>query len=437
MGMQLPDSRIRPIERTKADPMTLAPQQLHNRDDRLAPTGRDLLYIALAGLLLHVAVFVAASACFHIPLDQYVSKGDGESYIAYARALCGEIHQLDEYHRRVFPGYPAMIALLHLAGVPVQWAALAITWCAAAAAAAMAAAFFQDRRIGWGMLILPPHYLINSSLVMSEAPLLALVLAGLLLTQRGRTIAGAMLLGAAGLIRPMACFAVLGAMATRFRSVRRLPSVGSSSPRLGALKPNVNRASPVPFPIKPASPATRWRPALLLGGVSAIVVATGIAALYFWTGDALEGTRVYANSPRAYAGRMIMWPFQALIVTPLREPTSVGKLIYIWTHVFVALAGCIILARRTYRGASTSSPRPSDADAASTTLACVWLVGNTVFVLCVGSPWGFRHFPRFMIPAMPALLWALRPILPRRWWIWLPPIAAVFVMAVLGVHDSP
>jgi hypothetical protein len=388
------------MEGTRCERMSVPLEDAQNSDERLTPTGRDLVWIVLVGLLLHVAVFVLASAWFHIPLGKYVFKGDGESYIAYARALCGQVQQLDQYDRRVFPGYPAMIALVHSAGAPVQWAGLGITWFSAAVAAALAAALFQDRRMGWGLLILPPHYLINSSLVMTEAPFLALVLGGLLLARRGHTVAGGAMLGAAGLVRPMACFAVLGAMAMRFRF-------------------------------------GRWRQSLLLGGVAAIVVAAGIVALHLWTGDALEGTRVYANYPRAYGGRLLMWPFEALIETPQGEPTSVGKMVYIWAHVLVVLAGCAILTRWAWKGIAAASSRRNGAEMGFATLACVWLVGNTIFVLCIGSPWGFRHFPRFTIPAMPALLWALRPVLPLRWWMWLPLIAGVFVMGVLGVQDAP
>ena len=41
------------------------------------------------------------------------------------------------------------------------------------------------RRVGWAMVgLFPPHYAINSTLGMGEAPLLALTLAGLLLARQ-------------------------------------------------------------------------------------------------------------------------------------------------------------------------------------------------------------------------------------------------------------
>jgi hypothetical protein len=158
-------------------------------------------------------------------------------------------------------------------------------------------------------------------------------------------------------------------------------------------------------------------------------VLAGVFALHAWTGDASHGVRVYASNPGAYGGdRMFTWPFKSLIFTPLYDPqVSAGRIAYIWTHVVLTLGAIVMLARRC----SQSSPAAVDV------LALVWLVGNTAFVLCIGSYWGFQHFPRFIIPAMPALFWAWRGALPDRWYLWAPASAGVYVIAALGVNASP
>jgi hypothetical protein len=46
--------------------------------------------------------------------------------------------------------------------------------------------------------------------------------------------------------------------------------------------------------------------------------------------------------------------------------------------------------------------------------ATVWLFGNTAFVLCTGSVWGFHYFDRHILAAMPPLLWAYGDLYPRR-----------------------
>src|SRR5207248_1469944 len=112
--------------------------------------------------------------------------------------------------------------------------------------------------------------------------------------------------GFAGLIRPMACFAVLGVL---FVAV-------------------IQR---------------RWKRAIILAGIASLTFAAGFLAVQFWTGDALQGMRVYATHPGAYAGHMILWPFQSLLTTPFHEPTSIGRIIYTWLHVAITLAACVLL----------------------------------------------------------------------------------------------
>jgi hypothetical protein len=366
----------------------------------LVPSRLELYAMAAAAVAFRVAVFACVTLWFGVPLDRYVAKGDTTSYLANARAMLGDAAGMTEYDRRVFPGYPGLIAVAGAIGIPLPWAALGITWLSAGVAATGAAALFGDRRVGWAMVALLPHYTINSAIGMTEAPLLALCSVGLLLARggsedggsgRGRAALAGMLLGSAGLVRPVACFAVLGAIAADLVQGRRAR-------------------------------------ALVLGAVAAVVVLAGFLALHAWTGDATRGVRVYANDPGAYGGQMFVWPFKSVIFTPLYDPqVSAARVVYIWAHVLLTLGAIALLARRCMR-------RPSVAPDA---LALTWLTGNTAFVLCIGSYWGFHHFPRFIIPAMPALFWAWRGALPDRWYLWAPLFAGVFVTAAIGVNASP
>jgi hypothetical protein len=72
-------------------------------------------------------------------------------------------------------------------------------------------------------------------------------------------------------------------------------------------------------------------------------------------------------------------------------------------------------------------------------LAFTWLALNTLFVLCIGlgpGAWGFNHFPRFTIPALPALAYAWRRFLPASPWLYIPLIAVLFYIGVVGVRAS-
>ncbi|MDB5301294.1 MAG: hypothetical protein JWO87_2957 [Phycisphaerales bacterium] len=337
--------------------------------DDVEPSARELWAIVLVAVLLRAALFLLVASRFHVTFDEWALRDDGKSYVHYASALLGDSSQLTDYDRRVFPGYPGLIALLHLGHVPFTVAAIAVDWGSAGAVAALAAILFRDRRIGWALTCLIPQYFMNSSLAMTEAPMLALSLAGLILAERKRGVAGGFLLGLAGLVRPMACFAVLGQI----------------------WRDTLGR---------------RFGNALVAAAISGAVVMTGIAALHAWSGDAMHGVKVYASDKSTYNGELIVWPFKSLIHESLRPEISVARGCYVWLHVAIVLAAVGGLAVKCLRSGSEADPRDM--------MALPWLAGNTLFVLCIGSYWGFQHFPRFTIPALPALFWSVREFLPRR-----------------------
>jgi hypothetical protein len=109
---------------------------------------------------------------------------------------------------------------------------------------------------------------------------------------------------------------------------------------------------------------------------------------------------------------MFTWPFKSLLVTPSTTPVAAWKVVYVGVHVLAVLAGCF-WAFRQWRRAPTTGERGVAA------LAGVWLLGNTLYVLSIGSVWGFHDFPRYIVPALPALFWVCRGLLPRRPTLWL------------------
>ena len=358
-----------------------------------APRRGELLTVALFALALRVFVFTIAMRAGHLSLARYTSKGDTSSYLANAAVMSGErtLGSLSDYDLRVFPGYPALIAIVHRLGIPLPVAALCVTWISAAIAAAAAGQVFADARVAWAMTCFIPHYLINSTLGMSEAPLLAVACVALLASQKDQLLLAGVLFGFAGMIRPMACFAMAGLLLALARD-------------------------------------GHWRPIVVVCFAAIATFAFEVLILQKWTGDALRGIHVYANHPGAYDGHLLAWPFESLLTTPARDGATVGRIAYTWIHVGVVLFACGLIADRTIRA---GRPNPRDS------VSCAWLITNTMFVLCIGSVWGFRHFPRFTIPAAPAMFWTLRSFLPRnpRWWGLIALICSV--SAIYGVIDSP
>jgi hypothetical protein len=150
------------------------------------------------------------------------------------------------------------------------------------------------------------------------------------------------------------------------------------------------------------------RAAILVSLISGAIVAAGFVALRFWRGDALEGVKIYASSQDTFAGQVLSWPFASLIMTPLNTPVPLWKVGYVWSYVLFVVAGCILSGRRVWLSRQSETFDLS-------LLASVWLFGNTIFVLCTGSVWGFHYFDRHILAAVPALLWAYSDVYPKRW----------------------
>jgi hypothetical protein len=340
-----------------------------------APSVGDLVAIGVVAFAVHVALFAAARLLTGWTLTTFANLHDGESYLRIAGDMIDPETIVAHFDRRVFIGYPSVIALLGLVGVPLTAAALLASWLASAGAAVLSAQLFADRRVGWALALFPPSWLLFSTLAMSEATLLLLVAAGVYcVVRRDALILGGLALGYAGLVRPVACFAVLGLLAAF--AYRR-----------------------------------EWRKGLVVGGLAAAVVASGFLVLRLWRGDALEGVKIYAKSKHSFDGELFTWPFESLITTPLASPVSPWKIAYVWLVVAFVLGGCVLIARKARR--LRGSPAGDLA-----LVGAVWLIANTLFVLCMGNKYGFHYFDRHIIVALPPLLWAYSAWLPRHAAAW-------------------
>ena len=346
----------------------------------------ELFGIAMLAIFVRIAAISLASAIYHRPFASWSTTGDGGSYIAIARAMIGDRSLLGAFHQRVFPGYPALIVLAHLLIPSWPLAAMALSWISTAAAAVMAAVLARDGRVGWAIALLPPHFLLYTSIAMNEGVMLALCLAAILLTVRGPShgVIIGLLFGVACIVRPMACFAGLGYLAY-------------------------------------AIPRLRYRQIVLVGVTCLAVAGGGFLLIQHAIGNALQAVHAYDSG---YGGEIITWPFKSLIFTPLYEHVPPAKIAYIWLYVIATLLAVGVMIRASIRQWSMVDV---------TTLLTVWLASNTLFVLCTGATWGFEAFHRFACWALPAICVAYLPILPRRWWAWVGLGAASFAIAVVSL----
>jgi hypothetical protein len=343
--------------------------------------------IGAAATLAHLAVFLTATLCFHIAIDAYTDKGDGASYKHVAERITGDRIDLDDYDSRVFPGYPLLIVLVHaVTRLPFGASALLITFLSAGLVATLSAIYFNDLRIGLAVAFLLPHAWINMSIAMSEAPMLAVVMLGLF-GSRVNGGAGA-IFGYGMFIRPVAAIASIASMARQLAE-------------------------------------RRWVQGIIIPLLAVFTFLIWNLALAPITGGISHHAAVYANSPRAYNGQMLTWPFHSIITTTLHGHVPLWRWLYIIAHVALCIGGCVRLLTKS----------------SSTDLfTFIWLALNTLFVLCLGlgpGAWGFNHFPRFTIPALPALAYAWKEFLPRGPWVYIALGAGFFVMAVFAIPQTP
>jgi hypothetical protein len=350
--------------------------------------------IGAAAVIVHLAVFLTVISHFHISLDAYTDKGDGASYKHVAERIIGDHGQIDEYDSRVFPGYPLLIVLVHsLTRLSIPASALAVTFVAAGLAATLSAFYFKNLPIGLTVAFLLPHTWINFSIAMSEGPMLAAVMLGAV-ASRKNVAGGGLLFAFAMFIRPAAAIVVIASFVELL--VRR----------------------------------GMWAAILMLAtaGVAFAVWDYTVAPI---TGGLFHHAAVYANSPRAYNGQILTWPFHSIITMTLHGHVSPWRWIYIMTHVVLCLTGCVRLAVKTHLVIKNPS---------TNLFTFTWLALNTLFVLCLGlgpGAWGFNHFPRFTIPALPALAFAWKEFLPRRPWVYIALGAGFFVMAIFAIPQTP
>lgn len=240
---------------------------------------RTMLMLAAAAIAVRLLAATIAFVTTDLRPADLGRLRDGAAYLAYASAITDGFAGLAEYDRRVFPGYPLLLALIGAARWPLI--AVLLNWLAAGAAAALAYRLYDDVRVGWAMAVLTPSYVLYSTTIMFEAVVLLAGVAAVLLMTRGRGVPAGLALGFAAVARPLA--ASFGAACLAVRS---------------------------------------WRDRAFLAAAFVTLACVAIAGawLWWWSGSLASGIDVYRSDTRAYGGdSLFAWPFASLIGVPLRE----------------------------------------------------------------------------------------------------------------------
>lgn len=240
----------------------------------------------------------------------------------------------------------------------------------AAASSVLFLLLTRDVRLTLIYTLFPPSWLMQACTGMSEPAYLALLLASLWAFSCRRMFVSGLCMALAALVRPTALFLFAGIELALWRE-------------------------------------KRWAHATCFAALSSLGPLTTIGINDFYYGDALRQVTLHKrpeNIPEPIAQRLApdgklrtfgYWPLKALIQTPLLVPTPRWKVVYVAAHVVAVLTACAVALYRF-----------STADILGR-IMCIWLVGNTGFILCTGPYWGFHSFDRYFLWALPAVVYSL------------------------------
>ncbi|HUP25813.1 MAG TPA: glycosyltransferase 87 family protein [Thermoanaerobaculia bacterium] len=309
---------------------------------------------------LRVALMAAALGLAGASAAELASLHDGRSYQTIAEALgsAEQLRGLPAEVRRLGPGYPALARAAAVA-LPLPLAALVVPVLAAGAAVWLLSALGASRWTVAYFAVFTPSWVLFSGTAMSEAPFLALSLAGVLLWRRDRPVWSGLVLGGATLVRPVGALV----FASHWLLSRRRRGVRASIPAL------------VAFAVLPGA----W----------------AVASWWLW-GNPLQ-------QPASYIAKDLSWPLHSLLVglgQPWHDPLKAGQVVL---ALGLAFLGAIGLRRRWQ---ATGDPERLAEGA--------WLVSHVCFYLLLPSSWVFECLPRFLVSCLPPILLGLEPWLPRR-----------------------
>ena len=209
-----------PLERLRGRPVVLAVG---------VPVG---LYLASRLLQVALIVTMAGDAANPMPLADRLVMWDGGWFARIATQGYEHSYTYDRLGHLVgnglafFPGYPALVALLHAAGTPATTAALAVSWTCGAVATVLVARLgtaLYDLRTGLVLAVLFCAQPLSVALAMgySESLFAALAFGALLLAYRRRWWAAGAVGLAAALTRPTGLAVAVALLVAAALAVRR------------------------------------------------------------------------------------------------------------------------------------------------------------------------------------------------------------------------
>lgn len=322
--------------------------------------------LALLQRLIPIFVFVYV---FDISLSRLALTGDGDSYLAQARAILSQNFEslMGTADIQFFIGYPLILSFFLLFFPP--WAAgYFIQALCLLGVFYFGNKVFKDRWIMRFFIFCLPSMVFFTCLNMSEAWIMVLLLAALCMFLERKWALLGILMAIATITRPQTCFFLY------------LPIF------LWLLYKK------------------EWKALAWLVSLPSLFCVGMFFFCFIATGDPFINMRAYDS---ASEGGVLQFPLRNLWVSTFNEMIPLWKKIYVWFHVLFVFGGAVFLWRKMCLKRFE----------AFYVILFGWVVSHTFFYLSVGSWWGFHALPRYLIPVFPAVFFGYGEWIPRKNWV--------------------
>lgn len=316
----------------------------------------------LAAVAVRIGLIATACLMAGITLKQYALFHDGWEYLRLSQSYAFlKLHSIDPETLRLYPGYPALIALVSLGQMP-EIAGLAIAILAGAACGPLTSHLGRDERLVWWMIAFTPSWLVFTATVMSEGLFVLLAMTSLLMATNRRWVLAGLTAGLATTVR------LPGALLF----IPLVIEVVVRRDGKGAMK--------------------------ILGLGLPLPIANLLLSRIIW-GDAM-------SSVASYIRKDFAWPLQSFVGVSFTDDPL--KFLLTATMPVLALAGGIGLFVQWRRGARHLRP------------LLVWHITSGLFHLLLPSTWVYLCLDRFYLTIWPTTLIGLAPLIPKRSRLWVP-----------------
>ncbi|MFH0731770.1 MAG: hypothetical protein V2A72_02475 [Candidatus Omnitrophota bacterium] len=329
-----------------------------------------LFEVFFLAVLPRLLLIVVSLYVFKISFLQYTIARDGSGYIALSNAFSRfDILDVKKFDTRLFPGYPF---LMSISGKFIDFgvSGVIISIICAFLACYLYFLIFKDKTTTRFFCLLPPAWLMNTTLVMTEGLSMALILGSLYLFFRNKHIS-ALLIAAFGIIvKPVIVFlfAIYLLFLAKDKSYKKL----------------------------------------IFGICLCLLLLYSYMVFCKYTfGDMLINYNIYRHAWSYGSSKIFVLPYADIIKNIFVAGSSFYKIelwkkTYIIFNILFFITGLFFLIRMFKERRDRLS-----------FFSLLWCIVIFIFAGSLGGWSGFHCYDRYILPAMPFLFYSMKDLFPK------------------------